>query len=87
MDVPTLEGSVKMRVPAGVQSGQKLRLAGRGAPSLRGDARGDLFVEIRLVTPRVYDDRSRELLRELERLNPMDPRDEGKSVSAKDVSR
>ena len=87
MDVPTLEGSVKMRVPAGVQSGQKLRLAGRGAPSLRGDARGDLFVEIRLVTPRVYDDRSRELLRELERLNPMDPRDEDKSVSAKDVSR
>ena len=87
LDVPTLEGSAKVRVPAGVQSGQKLRLTGRGAPSLRGGARGDLFVEIRVVTPKVYDDRSRELLRELERLNPMDPRGEGERVPAEEASR
>ncbi|HXV63299.1 MAG TPA: J domain-containing protein [Vicinamibacteria bacterium] len=76
VDVPTPEGSVKLRIPAGVQSGQKLRLSERGAPSRLGSKRGDLFVTVQVVTPTVYDDRSRELLRELDRLNPMDPREE-----------
>jgi molecular chaperone DnaJ len=74
VEVPTVEGTVKVRVPAGVQSGQKLRLAGRGAPSLRGGVRGDLFVTIQVVTPTAYDARSQELLRELARLHPDDPR-------------
>lgn len=75
IEVPTPDGSVTLRVPAGVQSGQKLRLSGRGAPSRRNpDGRGDLYVSIRVVTPTVYDDRSRELLRELDRLNPENPR-------------
>jgi molecular chaperone DnaJ len=74
VEVPTLEGSVTLRVPAGVQSGQKLRLSERGAPSRRGDVRGDLFVVVQVVTPKLYDDRSRKLLEELERLNPEDPR-------------
>lgn len=76
VDVPTPDGgSVKLRVPAGIQSGQKLRLSDRGAPSLRGGAKGDLFVVVQLVTPTIYDDKSRELLRELERLHPENPRD------------
>ena len=74
VEVPTPDGGVTLRVPAGVQSGQKLRLSERGAPSRRGDARGDLFVVVHVVTPKVYDDRSRELLDELERLNPDDSR-------------
>jgi molecular chaperone DnaJ len=74
IEVPTLLGPVTLRVPAGVQSGQRLRLSGRGAPSRRSAARGDLFVVIKVVTPRVYDDRSRELLRELDRLNPLEER-------------
>ena len=76
IDVPTPDGSrVTLRVPAGVQSGQKLRLSQRGAPSRRSvESRGDLFVVIQVVTPTLYDDRSRELLRELERLNPTEPR-------------
>jgi DnaJ-class molecular chaperone len=72
--VPTVEGSVTVRVPAGVQSGQKLRLSGRGAPSLRGRGQGDLFVTIQVVTPVVYDERAQELLRELARLHPENPR-------------
>lgn len=80
VDVPTPEGEVRLRVPPGVQSGQKLRLSERGAPSRLGAKRGDLFVIVQVVTPRVYDDRSRELLRELDRLNPMDPRDEIRSA-------
>lgn len=77
IEVPTPDGGVTLRVPAGVQSGQKLRLSERGAPSRRNaDTRGDLFVVIQVVTPTVYDDRSRELLRELDRLNPLEPRAE-----------
>ncbi|HLE70082.1 MAG TPA: J domain-containing protein [Vicinamibacteria bacterium] len=74
IEVPTPDGPVTLRVPAGVQSGQKLRISGRGAPSRRADARGDLFIVVKVVTPTVYDDRSRELLRELDRLNPLGPR-------------
>jgi len=74
IEVPTPDGPVTLRVPAGVQSGQKLRISGRGAPSRRADARGDLFIVVKVVTPTVYDDRSRELLRELDRLNPLGSR-------------
>jgi hypothetical protein len=74
IEVPTPDGPVTLRVPAGVQTGQKLRLSGRGAPSRRADARGDLFIVVKVVTPTVYDDRSRELLRELDRLNPLGSR-------------
>lgn len=77
IEVPTPDGPVTLRVPAGVQSGQKLRVSGRGAPSRRapdGEARGDLFFVVKVVTPAVYDDRSRQLLRELDRLNPLGSR-------------
>lgn len=74
IEVPTPTGKVKLRVPAGVQSGQKLRLSDLGAPSRRAAGRGDLFVVVQVVTPRLYDDRSRELLRALARLTPENPR-------------
>jgi len=75
IQVPTPDGSVTLRVPAGAQSGQKLRLSNRGSPSRRSPSgRGDLYVTIQVVTPSVYDERSRELLMELDRLNPMSER-------------
>jgi len=74
IDVPTPDGWVTVRIPAGVQSGQKLRLSGRGAPTLRGGARGDFFITIQVVTPTVHDQRSQEILRELSRLHPDSPR-------------
>jgi molecular chaperone DnaJ len=74
IEVPSPEGPVTVRVPAGVQSGQRLRVSGRGAPMRRSGERGDLLIVIQVVTPNVYDDRSRELLRELDRLNPLGPR-------------
>jgi molecular chaperone DnaJ len=77
VDVPTLEGSSVIRIPPGTQSGQTLRLRGNGAPSLRGGAvRGDEFIEVQVMVPRVADERSKEILRELARLNPEDPRTE-----------
>jgi molecular chaperone DnaJ len=74
VEVPTLDGPTTIKIPPGTQSGQKLRLRGRGAPSLRASVRGDQFVEVQVVVPRVADERSKEILRELARLNPDDPR-------------
>ncbi|PYV14992.1 MAG: molecular chaperone DnaJ [Acidobacteria bacterium] len=74
VEVPTLDGPSTIRIPPGTQSGQKLRLRGKGAPSLRANARGDEFVEVQVVVPRVADERTKELLREMERLNPENPR-------------
>jgi molecular chaperone DnaJ len=76
VEVPTLVGPSTIKIPPGTQSGQKLRLRGKGAPSLRGEAHGDQFVEVQVVVPRVADERTKEILRELARLNPEDPRQE-----------
>ncbi len=53
---------------------QKFRLRGKGAPSLKGDTPGNQIVEVRVVVPKVADERSKEILRELARLNPENPR-------------
>jgi molecular chaperone DnaJ len=74
IDIPTLDGFVKLRVPPGTQSGQRLRLRERGAPTLRPGVRGDLIVQVRLVLPALLDERSKELLREFGRINGEDVR-------------
>ena len=56
-----------MRIPPGTETGQRFRLRGKGAPSLRGTARGDHYVETRIATPRTTD-RTRRLLEELQGL-------------------
>jgi molecular chaperone DnaJ len=76
VEVPTIDGPTTIRIPPGTQGGQKLRLRGKGTPSLRASARGDEFVEVQVVVPRVADERSKEILKELGRLNPEDPRSE-----------
>ncbi|HWX23976.1 MAG TPA: J domain-containing protein [Vicinamibacteria bacterium] len=74
VDVPTPDGPVTIEIPAGTQTGQRFRLRKRGVPRMGGKGRGDLFVEVLVRVPRVKDERSRELLRELARLHPEDPR-------------
>jgi molecular chaperone DnaJ len=76
IQVPSLDGSARLRVPPGTQSGQRFRLRERGIPSPDGQRRGDLVVEIRLVLPKVLDERSKELLREFGRINNEDVRNE-----------
>ena len=73
IDVPTLDGGVKLKIPAGTQGGQRFRMSGRGAPTPAG-TRGDLIVEVKLVLPTVADERSKELMREFGRLNGEDVR-------------
>jgi molecular chaperone DnaJ len=74
IEVPSVDGKTLLRIPPGTQSGQKFRLKGKGAPSLRGELPGNQIVEVRVIVPRVADERSKEILRELARLNPEDPR-------------
>jgi molecular chaperone DnaJ len=76
VEVPTIDGPTTIRIPPGTQGGQKLRIRGKGAPSLRANQRGDQFVEVEIKVPRVADERSKEILRELDRLNPADLRRE-----------
>jgi len=64
VDVPTLEGSVKLRVPEGTQTGRTFRLRGKGIQDVRGYGRGDQLVTLRVVTPTKLTARQKELLRE-----------------------
>ncbi|MDX1763237.1 MAG: DnaJ C-terminal domain-containing protein [bacterium] len=72
--VPTLDGMTQLTIPPGTQSGQKLRLKGKGVPHLRGGGRGDQFVVIRVTVPRDLDARSEQLVRDLAQLTSEDPR-------------
>jgi molecular chaperone DnaJ len=74
VEVPTPDGPVNIEIPAGTQTGQRFRLRKRGVPKLGEKGRGDLYAETRVVVPAVTDDASRELLREVARRHPEDPR-------------
>ncbi len=75
IDVPTINDRIQVRVPAGTQSGQKIRLSGRGAPKTKGGA-GDQYVSIKVVVPRDLSPRETELIEELSKLRPDNPRRE-----------
>jgi molecular chaperone DnaJ len=74
VDVPVPGGVARLRVPPGTQAGQRFRLRERGVLSARSGRRGDLVVEVRLVLPKLLDERSKELLREFGRINHEDVR-------------
>lgn len=69
IDVPAPDGTARLRVPPGTQTGQRFHIRGRGAPSPRTGERGDLVVEVKIVLPKVLDERSKELLREFGRIH------------------
>jgi molecular chaperone DnaJ len=80
IEVPTIDthdggGRTQLKIPPGTQTGQKLRLREKGVPSASHEGvRGDEIVEVKVVVPKVQDERSKEILRELAKLNPEDPR-------------
>jgi molecular chaperone DnaJ len=80
IDVPTIDtheggGRTQLKIPPGTQAGQKLRMREKGVVSAaREGVRGDQIVEVKIVVPKVQDERSKEILRELAKLNPEDPR-------------
>jgi molecular chaperone DnaJ len=69
LTVPTIEGSDEVEIPPGAQTGQEIRLRGKGVPRLRGAGRGDLHVVLNVVVPSKLSKRERELLTELDELS------------------
>ncbi len=77
IEVPTIDGRAMLKIPQGTQSGQKLRLREKGVPSATKDGvRGDEIVEVKITVPIPRDEKTKELLREIAKLNPEDPRAE-----------
>jgi molecular chaperone DnaJ len=77
VEVPTIDGRAQVRIPPGTNSGKKLRLREKGAPSARHSGkRGDQIVEVQVVVPKPEDERVRNLLKELSKIDPEDPRAE-----------
>lgn len=76
VEVGTLDGQVTLTVPAGAQSGQKLRLRQKGLPLRQGgDGRGDLLVHLKTVVPKQLSDREKELFEALAKESEFDPRE------------
>ena len=76
IDVPTIDGRSQLKIPPGTQGGQKLRMRERGVGSASVEGkRGDQIVTIEIAVPQLRDERSKEILRELGKLNPEDPRE------------
>lgn len=77
IEVPTIDGRTLLKIPPGTQSGQKLRLREKGVPSATQEGRrGDEIVEVKVSVPMPRDERTKELFREIAKLNPEDPRAE-----------
>jgi molecular chaperone DnaJ len=75
VDVPTIDGRAQLKIPPGTQSGQKLRMRARGVEnSQHAGQRGDQIVTVEVAVPTLADERSREIMRELAKLNTQDPR-------------
>ena len=63
VNVPTVHGDVKLKIPAGTQTGTKFRLRGKGAPRLRGTGNGDQQVTVKIMTPRNLNEEQKDALR------------------------
>jgi molecular chaperone DnaJ len=68
IEVPTLHGKVKLKIPAGTQTGTRFRLKGKGVPNVRGYGYGDQHVIVRVVTPTKLTEKQKQLLREFDQL-------------------
>ncbi len=64
VEIPTLDGTVEMDVPAGTQSGETFRLQGKGMPRLRRRGQGDLYVQVQVVTPESLNEEQKEALQQ-----------------------
>ena len=69
VEVETLDGRERLRIPEGTQTGTLFRLRGKGIPHLNGRGRGDHRVQVRVVTPTRLTEKQKELLREFARLS------------------
>jgi molecular chaperone DnaJ len=67
VEIPTIEGSEKLEIPAGVQPSEVIRLKGKGVPHLKGSGRGDLFVHVKVLVPKRLNKEQKRLLEEFQK--------------------
>jgi len=75
IEIPTIDGMASMIIPPGTDSGQKFRLKGKGVPHLKGGGRGDQYCSIKIVGPKIIDEKTREFFKDFSRLHPENPRE------------
>ena len=75
VEIPTPDGRVSLKIPAGSQDGKLLRVKGRGAPRLKGDGRGDLLARVRVQVPSKLTKKQREALQEFQKVSNANPRE------------
>jgi molecular chaperone DnaJ len=83
LDLPTIDGKTSVKIPAGTQSGQLLRLKGMGMPRLHGSGRGNQLVQVFVETPARLSSEEKEVLKKLEKLEAADVTPERKSFLAR----
>ena len=83
VQVPTLDGAVDLKIPAGIQTGTVLRVKGKGIPNLRGSGRGDEHVRVKVTTPQKLSTKQKELLKEFAELSGDAVNPEQKSFTEK----
>jgi molecular chaperone DnaJ len=76
VEVPTPDGRVSLKIPAGTQTGKLLRVKGHGAPKLRGSGRGDLIARVRVTVPSKLSKAEREAIENLQKVSREQPREE-----------
>jgi len=76
IEAPTIDGKTLLKIPQGTKNGQRFRLREKGVLNQRTNQRGDQIVEVTIQAPDPRDERTRELLKELGKLHPEDPRSE-----------
>lgn len=74
VEVPTLQGQVKIKIPAGTQSGKIFRLKEKGLPVVQSYEKGDLLVHVNIWTPKSLSDEERKLLERMRELSNFDPK-------------
>jgi molecular chaperone DnaJ len=75
VEIPTPDGPVSLRVPAGTESGKLLRVKGRGAPQLKGSGRGDLLARVKVTVPAKLTKAEREALESYQKVSRESPRE------------
>lgn len=80
--VPTLEGMVSLKIPAGTQDGKVFRLKGKGAPSAKGHGRGDMLVKVRVAVPDRLNAKEKEALEKFAQLHQENPREHLEKLAA-----
>lgn len=83
IDVPTLDGKMKLRIPPGTQTGKVFRLKGKGVPHLHGNARGDEHVRVVVETPSELNRQQRELLEKFAEISGEDVHPQARSFFQK----